>query len=65
MAEKGKPEDKSNNPNSDLMDKDINFDNRDMHKTWPLVKGCGMLLGGVVGFILISKYVFKHFANWF
>lgn len=63
MAKAGKNE--SQNTDDDMIDKSISFDQRDMHKSWPMVKGCGMLIGIVVGFVLLSIYVFKNFASWF
>jgi hypothetical protein len=61
----GRPNPKSSKDDSDLMDKDISFEQRDMHKTWPLIKGC-MLLGGIaIAFIWFSMYFFKAFRSWF
>jgi hypothetical protein len=55
------PGDNAQNSSADMIDKNISFDHRDMHKTWPLVKGCLMLAAGVVGFIVLSMYVFRTF----
>ncbi|HLX60090.1 MAG TPA: hypothetical protein VKX17_02290 [Planctomycetota bacterium] len=48
-----------------MIDKSISFEKRDMHKAWPMVKGCGLLIAGLIGFIYLSIYVFKNFSNWF
>lgn len=45
----------------DLIDEDINFENQNMHKTWPMIKGCGLLVLLLTGFIALSLYVFKTF----
>ena len=44
-----------------LIDGEISFDRRDMHGSWPMIKGCGMLIAGIVGFVLLTMYVFKTF----
>lgn len=49
----------------DLIDKSINFDNQNMHRTWPMIKGCLMLIGAVALFIIISTYVFSNFGSFF
>jgi hypothetical protein len=55
----------SQQDNSDMIDKSISFDRRDMHKSWPMVKGCMLLIGAVTGFAFLSIFVFKNFKNWF
>jgi hypothetical protein len=55
------PSGETQNSSADMIDKDISFDRRDMHKTWPFAKGCLMLLGMVLGFIWLSIYVFRTF----
>ena len=55
-----------NNENKDeLIDKNINFDNQDMHKSWPMVKGCLILAAAITAFIFISLYIFKNFHQYF
>ena len=61
----GRPDPKSSKDDSEMIDKDISFEQRDMHKTWPLVKGCLLLLGGTIAFIWFSSYIFKTFRSWF
>lgn len=51
--------------NNDMIDKSISFDRRDMHKSWPMIKGCMMLAAALAGFAFLSIYVFKNFKNWF
>ena len=62
---KGKQDPNSNSNDSDLIDRNISFDDRDMHKMWPMIKGLLFLGGIVVGFLLLSYYVFNHTGNWF
>ena len=67
MAKKAEPPPPNQNQSdsSDMIDKSISFDQRNMHGTWPFVKGCLMLAGGVAGFVFLSIYVFKNYKNWF
>ncbi len=60
MAKSGPDSKSQNNENNDMIDRSISFDQRDMHKSWPMVKGCLMLVGIIVGFVVVSIYVFKH-----
>lgn len=64
MAKKSDLETKGDDPN-ELIDKNINFEQRDMHKTWPLVKGCLMFIAVAAAFIFISTYVFNNWSSWF
>ncbi len=64
MASAG-PNPKSPNNDSDLMDKDISFEQRDMHKSWPMVKGCALLILTIVVFVYLSMWIFKAFKEWF
>ncbi len=48
---------------SDLIDDDINFDDRKMHRMGPMIRGCALLIGMVVVFTFITMYVFKHYFN--
>jgi hypothetical protein len=60
MARSG-PDPRAQENSSDMIDKDISFAQRDMHKSWPMIKGCGMLILGVIVFVFLTMYVFKHF----
>jgi len=56
---------KNKNAKSDLIDESISFEQRDMHKTWPFIKGCLMLFLGLGAFIMFSIFIFKKFSDWF
>ena len=53
------------NESQDMIDKSISFDKRDMHGTWPFIKGCLIFGAGLAGFVYLSIYVFKNWKNWF
>lgn len=55
-----RPDPKSEDKNADLIDKSISFEDRDMHKMWPMIKGILFLVGIIVGFLILSYYVFNH-----
>lgn len=56
---------KGDGKSDELIDKDINFENRNMHGSWPFIKGCLTLIGIVSAFIIISTWVFRNWSNWF
>ncbi|MEI6233383.1 MAG: hypothetical protein WCT04_10040 [Planctomycetota bacterium] len=59
------PNKNSKSNESDLIDKDISFDNRDMHKSWPMIKGCLILVASLIAFVFFSLYIFRTFKEWF